>query len=334
MIKSNESNENNADSSAKEESESQKLSAVNIKSKTHVKGTWSRHTSAKLPTTKPKVQISSGSVNLKRNIKSTARAVENTTRIHSVRTSMYEDESHSGIISRKRKRGSLKRLKPSSKMTLGRKLSDQTTDRHFQEYGTDNNLVELYHNIAAKTSDSDDSNNINNKDSTTKTQISKQKGGGDLPITSPQPVSTFQVHTEQPIAPSRPVTNRTFTTRALTPINENGYIEQEPMISNECYTKNYELPTIASKMKQVTKCYLQSFNFRSIPFCAAKSTSPSHNIGINIQQVMSIIKTRQPITGISPTLAHNISLAAGRLQSRPLSTLVSSLSSKVGYVFP
>lgn len=40
---------------------------------------------------------------------------------------------------------------------------------------------------------------------------------------------------------------------------------------------------------------------------------------------MSIMKTRHPIGGISPTLAHNISLAAGKLSNRPFSALVSSL---------
>ncbi|KAJ8931568.1 hypothetical protein NQ314_015515 [Rhamnusium bicolor] len=105
---------------------------------------------------------------------------------------------------------------------------------------------------------------------------------------------------------------------------------QAPRTEITTYSKNYELPTIASRMKQVAKSYLNSFSFKAIPFCAAISTSPSHNIGINIQQVMNILKTRQPINGISPTLAHNIGLAADRLNSRPLSALVSTINSRTG----
>lgn len=33
-----------------------------------------------------------------------------------------------------------------------------------------------------------------------------------------------------------------------------------------CYSKNYELPTIASRLKQVAKCYLNTFNFKVIVF--------------------------------------------------------------------
>ncbi|KAF2878662.1 hypothetical protein ILUMI_27499, partial [Ignelater luminosus] len=192
--------DNNADSSAKGELESQKLSADNIKSKNHVKGMLSKHTSAKLSNTKTKVQVSSSSVLIKKTVKSTASAV-------------------------------------------------------------------TY-----------------------------------LSITSAQLISTFQIRTEEPIVSARQVTNRTFATRTLAPTNENCYTEQELIVRNECYTKNHELPTIASKMKQVTKCYLQSFNFKS-----------------------------EPISAMFPTLAHTISLADGKLQRRPLSTLVSTLSSKIGY---
>lgn len=95
------------------------------------------------------------------------------------------------------------------------------------------------------------------------------------------------------------------------------------------YFRNYELPTIASKMKQVAKNYFQNFTFRTIPFVAATSTSPSHNLGVNIQQVLSIMKGRKPLSGISPTLAYNIELAANKLGSRPFSALVSNLGSRL-----
>lgn len=58
--------------------------------------------------------------------------------------------------------------------------------------------------------------------------------------------------------------------------------------------KNYSQPTIASKSKQVDRNMWANLNVKNIPFIAATSTAPSHNIGVNIQQVLSIIKKRQP----------------------------------------
>lgn len=43
------------------------------------------------------------------------------------------------------------------------------------------------------------------------------------------------------------------------------------------------------------------------------------------------MKTRHPITVISPVLAHNISLAAGKFTNQPFSAFVSSLGSKLGF---
>ena len=51
------------------------------------------------------------------------------------------------------------------------------------------------------------------------------------------------------------------------------------------YQRNYEMPTEASKMKRVNRPYLHSFHISSIPFVVGTSISPSHNIGLNIQQV-------------------------------------------------
>ncbi|EEB15320.1 asparagine-rich protein, putative [Pediculus humanus corporis] len=59
--------------------------------------------------------------------------------------------------------------------------------------------------------------------------------------------------------------------------------------------KSYCQPTISSKRKQVGRdvySNINNINVRNIPFIAAKSTTPSHNIGVNIQQVLSIIKKR------------------------------------------
>ncbi|XP_031355881.1 uncharacterized protein LOC116180163 isoform X2 [Photinus pyralis] len=195
---------------------------------------------------------------------------------------------------RKRRR-SIKRLKPVSKLSIIKKLSDSEAGKQINKLSGEN-LVEIYHNLAAKSSESDDSH---------KAHQHARQGAGDLP-------------------------NKATGGGALSPIQENAIVRSDYF---KHVPRNYEQQTVASKLKRVTKNYLRSFNyfnFRCIPFCAAKSTSPSHNIGINIQQVMSIIKTRQPITGISPTLAHNISLAAEKLQGSPLSTFVSNLSTRIG----
>ncbi|XP_018330478.1 uncharacterized protein LOC108740605 [Agrilus planipennis] len=170
------------------------------------------------------------------------------------------------------------------------------------------NLVELFHNSAVKESDSEGS-----------TTCIKQ-------TRTCQTVPPLDIEVNQ---------TQSYNNDGQEDCKDDGNNYVEPATprvhSNEsCIVKRYELPTIASKMKQVDKNYWRSFDVRSIPFCPAKSTSPSHNIGLNIQQVMSIMKTRQPLSGISPTLAHNIGLAAGKLNNSPLSTLMTTLSSRIG----
>ena len=49
--------------------------------------------------------------------------------------------------------------------------------------------------------------------------------------------------------------------------------------------RNYEQPTVSSKLKRVSRSYFSRFNFKNIPFVVGTSISPSHNLGLNIQQV-------------------------------------------------
>lgn len=190
-------------------------------------------------------------------------------------------------------------------------------------------IVELYHNNkAVSKSDSDDSCHRN-----------KQSDELQLNTTIPLiPNSTINcVNIEEDSIDkmyccpnqqqSMTMTERPQLRRQLSRIGENDQCDNTVSVS---YMRNYEFPTIASKLKQVAKGYMRGFDFRTIPFCAARSTSPSHNIGLNIQQVMNIMKTRQPLNGISPTLAHNIGIAADKLHNNPLSAIVSTLSSKLG----
>lgn len=154
------------------------------------------------------------------------------------------------------------------------------------------NLVEIYHNDAVKHSDSDESN------------LKKSRQKEELSVKDQRSEFTYVI----------------------------GDPPDAPRTTLSCvYSKNYELPTVASRMKQVAKSYLGTLNLKTIPFCAAISTTQSHNIGINIQQVMNIIKNRQPINGISPTLAHNIGLAAEKFHNKPFSALVSTINSRISF---
>ncbi|XP_012149373.2 uncharacterized protein LOC100877114 isoform X2 [Megachile rotundata] len=87
-------------------------------------------------------------------------------------------------------------------------------------------------------------------------------------------------------------------------------------------THNYEMPTLASKLKRANRSYFSRFNFRNIPFVVGTSVTPSHNLGLNIQQVLSIMKTKQPtINGITPLLIRKVSKGM-----KPVSTLMEQMN--------
>ncbi|XP_028178769.1 uncharacterized protein LOC114366186 isoform X2 [Ostrinia furnacalis] len=74
-------------------------------------------------------------------------------------------------------------------------------------------------------------------------------------------------------------------------------------------SRRYELPTVASQMKQAgVRYYYENANTANIPFVVSKSTAPSHNIGLNIQQVLNGVKIQQPLSGIPLTIAHHMGL--------------------------
>ncbi|XP_022832831.1 uncharacterized protein LOC111360823 isoform X3 [Spodoptera litura] len=75
-------------------------------------------------------------------------------------------------------------------------------------------------------------------------------------------------------------------------------------------SRRYELPTVASQMKQAgMRYYYGTSNHTNIPFVVSKSTAPSHNIGVNIQQVLNGLKIQQPLSGIPLTIAHHMGLS-------------------------
>ncbi|XP_048488848.1 uncharacterized protein LOC125491298 [Plutella xylostella] len=70
---------------------------------------------------------------------------------------------------------------------------------------------------------------------------------------------------------------------------------------------SYERPTVSSQLKQAAVHYYQPYSAQgNIPFVASKSCTPSHNIGVNLQQVLNGVKTKQPIGGIPLTIAHHM----------------------------
>ncbi|KAG7199079.1 hypothetical protein KM043_017977 [Ampulex compressa] len=103
---------------------------------------------------------------------------------------------------------------------------------------------------------------------------------------------------------------------------------QNVISHTQCYNSmnihNYEMPTLASKLKQANRSYFSRFSFRSIPFVVGTSVTPSHNLGLNIQQVLSIMKTRQPTMNgtspLSPILIRKVSRGI-----KPVSTLIEQI---------
>ncbi|XP_039764129.1 uncharacterized protein LOC120636635 [Pararge aegeria] len=74
-------------------------------------------------------------------------------------------------------------------------------------------------------------------------------------------------------------------------------------------SRRYELPTVSSQMKQAgMRYYYGDTNRTNIPFVVSKSTAPSHNVGVNIQQVLNGLKMQQPLSGIPLTIAHHMGL--------------------------
>ncbi|XP_039311627.1 uncharacterized protein LOC105202730 isoform X3 [Solenopsis invicta] len=74
------------------------------------------------------------------------------------------------------------------------------------------------------------------------------------------------------------------------------------------FMASYEMPTLASKLKRSCRSYYSRYNFRNIPFVVGTSVTPSHNLGLNIQQVLSVMKMRQSIASdITPSLIRKVS---------------------------
>nr|CAD7417142.1 unnamed protein product [Timema poppensis] len=59
--------------------------------------------------------------------------------------------------------------------------------------------------------------------------------------------------------------------------------------------RSFSLQTFSSKAKHVDVGCFSKIDFRNMPFVVGQSTSPSHNLRLNIQQVLSMIKVRPSV---------------------------------------
>ncbi|XP_076263442.1 uncharacterized protein LOC143198215 isoform X2 [Rhynchophorus ferrugineus] len=292
--------------------------SVNRLSEIHSQMTTPRaKMSAKETTTIPELKINSHAEiqNKIQKMKAKSHRIQNSSQVAFKKTSKL-DKKPKTSISR-------------SAAILEKKSSTLVKTKYFaRKFSKGNNLVEIYHNDAVKHSDSDESNMKKSRQQ----ERMGQKMSYEVPplhIDEPDLGNNSKETSEEKKDSSK--TCHTYQNGYNHDLMHQPYFDppQAPRTMSCCYSKNYELPTVASKMKQVAKRYLGSLNLKTIPFCAAISTTQSHNIGINIQQVLNIIKNRQPINGISPTLAHNIGLAAEKLNCKPFSALVSTINSRI-----
>lgn len=124
--------------------------------------------------------------------------------------------------------------------------------------------MEIYHNLAAKNSDSDDGQLNKTKKPPTRSEETQ----ADIRNTCVER-ETLVKEVPPLNIPDKPIQgldNRgdessTLTRDKITQ-NEDVYEPPEAPRTVSCYSKNYELPTIASRMKQAAKYYLNTFNFK------------------------------------------------------------------------
>lgn len=115
--------------------------------------------------------------------------------------------------------------------------------------------MEIYHNIAAKNSDSDEGHLVKSRRPTRRTEDVQVQFDCEqtLPHKATEKISQG-IETAGEIIHSVRCDKMTQ--------NEEAYEVIDPPRTISCYSKNYELPTIASRMKQAAKYYLNTFNFK------------------------------------------------------------------------
>ncbi|CAK9802560.1 hypothetical protein ANTQUA_LOCUS3377 [Anthophora quadrimaculata] len=216
------------------------------------------------------------------------------------------------------------------KDTKKRKQKNNVNNRHtFKSQQTSNEVVEIYHNTAAKCA-------INKR----QTINVKPKCEGNnchirnVDVNSHQNYSQRQQESKQKTEGGSTNTNDLNYNLEVSNAMENcnsHHCQRAIIQASYCdpiVTHNYEMPTLASKLKRANRSYFGRFNFQNIPFVVGTSVTPSHNLGLNIQQVLSIMKTRQSATsGITPVLIRKISRGM-----KPVSILMEQIHNQQGKV--
>lgn len=118
--------------------------------------------------------------------------------------------------------------------------------------------MELYHNIAAKQSNSDELHLNRNMKRTHQESVQAERPL--IAETKEIPPLSIKEKLDGLVQIPPPLQKMDSQ---VEDVGENSYYGAlDAPRSSYQYTKNYELPTIASKMKQVAKCYLNTFNFK------------------------------------------------------------------------
>ncbi|XP_076753315.1 uncharacterized protein LOC143424842 [Xylocopa sonorina] len=214
-----------------------------------------------------------------------------------------------------------------------RKQKNSMSNRHtFKSQQTSNEVVEIYHNAAAK--------NAINKPQTVSTKSKCKENNNcqhvkDTNVDNSQNYSQNQRQAKQKME---------YRARNIDINDQNNNLEESTNLSstmekynlhkaraiiqasqcNPIINHNYEMPTLASKLKRTNRLYFSGFNFRNIPFVVGTSVTPSHNLGLNIQEVLSIMKTRHSTgNAIAPLFIRKISRGM-----KPVSILMEQISNQ------
>ncbi|XP_071857875.1 uncharacterized protein isoform X1 [Bombus fervidus] len=243
------------------------------------------------------------------------------------------------------------------KDTKKRKQKNSVSNRHtFKSQQTSNDVVEIYHNAAAKSGSTSAipskhsklEHHMNYINILTSSAMNKQQNisikpkyednnyqnVSDVNVDCPQNYSQKQHQTGQKTVGRITINNdlsnnlKISTSPACTMEKFNSHQCQHAIIQasycDPIVTHNYEMPTLASKLKRANRSYFGRFNFQNIPFVVGTSVTPSHNLGLNIQQVLSIMKTRQiAATGVTPLLIRKISRGM-----KPASVLIEQINNQ------
>ncbi|KAK9693231.1 hypothetical protein QE152_g34349 [Popillia japonica] len=208
----------------------QSSTVISVKSKVNHKKRFKRRNQSNNITANNKDSVHNSTITInitnKKSLKSTAKHVEKRFKIEPVK--MISKDS-SSILSPKKSKRQVQRQRRKSRVAIDR---SRTVSRSLT--AEPDKLVEIYHNNAAKDSETEDSTQDLRKDRSKEDTCVPKQGQCQPP----------QVQIEQMYA--------THNNTRLSPIEEHVYL-QPTVHKTECYSmcsKNYELPTIASKMKQ------------------------------------------------------------------------------------